>query len=227
MSAQARPGEVVDDVWIPTVCGLCYNQCGIRVHRVNGVVVKIEGNPENPKGLGRICAKGMAGIPMLYDPSRLNRPLKRTNPKKGFDEDPRWVEISWDEALDIITEKLAKIRAEDPRKLLSTSTVTLLQSSHNAFGFTAIFGTPNTFISNGHHCGTAEHFLANTMHGAITTNPDFDYCNYLIVFGAGVGGHAYYAFTTMAQKMADARARGMKLVVVDPILHGVAEKADE
>ncbi|MBI4648323.1 MAG: hypothetical protein HY738_17495 [Bacteroidia bacterium] len=34
-----------EDVWINTSCGGCYGQCGIRVHRVDGVIVDIEGNP--------------------------------------------------------------------------------------------------------------------------------------------------------------------------------------
>lgn len=94
--------------------------------------------------------------------------------------------------------------------------------------FANAFGTPNTFISNGHHCGTAEHTLAVTMHGgAITTNPDLDYCNYVILFGTHMGFGAYYAVTTMTRRMADARARGMKVVTVDPYLSTAAEKADE
>lgn len=47
-----------DDVWIPSVCRMCNNGCGIRIHGVNGVVVKIEGNPDNPHNFGRMCAKG-------------------------------------------------------------------------------------------------------------------------------------------------------------------------
>jgi len=70
----------MDDAWIPSACSLCYNQCGIRVHKKDGVVVKIEGNPESPLGMGRLCPKGLAGIMLLYDPNRVNVPLKRTNP---------------------------------------------------------------------------------------------------------------------------------------------------
>lgn len=83
-----------DDVWIPSACSLCYNQCGIRVHRRGGVVVKIEGHPESPLGMGRLCPKGLAGIMLLSDPHRLNVPLKRTNPAKGIHVDPGWVETA-------------------------------------------------------------------------------------------------------------------------------------
>ncbi len=221
-------GVAADDVWIPSACSLCYNQCGIRVHRKNGVVVKIEGNPDSPLGMGRLCAKGLAGIMLLYDPHRLNVPLKRTNPVKGMHVDPGWVEISWDEALATITEKLARVRAEDPRKLVLTGNVPSLSALTFGMGiFMPAFGSANVFISNGHQCGNAEHLLAATLHASLTTNPDLEHTNYLLVFGSHCGTAAYYALTTMAQRLADARSRGMKMVVVDPMLNASAEKADE
>ena len=112
-------GEAIkEDVWEPTICMMCYNGCGIKVHRVNGVIVKIEGNPDCPRSRGKLCAKGNAGIMALYSPSRLKTPLKRTNPEKGIGVDPKWVEIGWEEALDTIAEKLREVREDDPRKLL-------------------------------------------------------------------------------------------------------------
>ena len=103
--------DIKEDVWIPTQCGRCYGQCGIRVRRVNGVAVKIEGVPETTLGSeGGLCGKGAAGLQVLYDPNRLNKPLKRTNPEKGLNVDPKWKEISWEEALNEIVEKLKKIR---------------------------------------------------------------------------------------------------------------------
>ena len=110
---------VKEDVWIKSTCNICFSNCAIRVHRVDGVVVKIEGNPDCPTSRGGICPRGASGIMLLYDPNRVNVPLKRTNPEKGIGVDPKWVEISWDEALDTITEKLKKIKADDPRKLLT------------------------------------------------------------------------------------------------------------
>jgi molybdopterin-containing oxidoreductase family molybdopterin binding subunit len=218
----------MDDAWISSACSLCYNQCGIKVHKKDGVVVKIEGNPESPLGMGRLCPKGLAGIMLLYDPHRVNVPLKRTNPEKGIHVDPKWVEITWDEALATITEKLKKIREEDPRKLVLAGCVPSLSPLVFGMGiFMPAFGSSNVFVSNGHQCGNAEHLLAATLHGALTTNPDLQFTNYLLVFGSHCGTAAYYALTTMAQRMADARARGMKLVVVDPMLNASAEKADE
>ncbi|MFV2089705.1 MAG: molybdopterin-dependent oxidoreductase, partial [Pseudomonadales bacterium] len=227
-SVSATSAAQGDDVWIPSVCGMCYNQCGIRAHRQNGTLVKIEGNPDSPYGQGRLCARGLAGIQVLYDPHRLNYPLRRTNPKKGIGEDPGWERIGWDEAMDIVVDKLARVRADDPSKLYFTGTVlSLAPMTLAAATFVPAFGTPNVLISDGHQCGNAEHILARTLHASITTNPDVDYTNYLLLFGCQPGLGTYYAMTTMAQKMADARVRGMKLVVVDPYLSTAAEKADE
>jgi len=73
-----------EDVWIKTTCSICFSMCAIRVHRVNGVVVQIKGNADSPTSRGGICAKGASGMMLLYDPNRVNVPLKRTNPEKGI-----------------------------------------------------------------------------------------------------------------------------------------------
>ena len=112
-----RP-EVYEDRWIRTMCGRCYAMCAIRVHVVNGVVVKIEGEPDSCHGSsGGLCGKGMAGLQVLYDPNRLNVPLKRTNPEKGLHADPRWQEISWEEAYDEILPRLKEVLDKNPKNL--------------------------------------------------------------------------------------------------------------
>lgn len=83
MRTKQKP-EVHDDTWIPTQCGRCFANCAIRVHRINGVAVKIEGDPDSWQGSqGGLCAKGVSGLQVLYDPNRLNVPLRRTNPEEG------------------------------------------------------------------------------------------------------------------------------------------------
>src|SRR5450759_5602528 len=108
-----------DDAWIATSCALCYGSCSILAHRVDGVVVKVEGNPESVVGKGRQCGKGVSGIMSHYDPNRLTRPRRRTNPKKGLEEDPGWKEIGWDEALDEVATvlKLSLIHISEPTRL--------------------------------------------------------------------------------------------------------------
>jgi anaerobic selenocysteine-containing dehydrogenase len=65
----------------------------------------------------------MSGIMTLYNPDRVDVPVKRTNPEKGLNTDPGWVEITWQEALETVAARLKKIRQQDPRKLLLTGTV--------------------------------------------------------------------------------------------------------
>src|SRR5208282_3837502 len=130
-----------DDVWIPSSCSLCYGTCSILVHRVDGVVVKIEGNPESAVGKGRLCGKGVSGIMTHYDPHRLTRPLRRTNPVKGIGIDPGWKEISWDEALDEISTQFRRVREDDPRKLTIMHTTTV-KAGMPIRAFAAGFGTP-------------------------------------------------------------------------------------
>ncbi|MGE5820594.1 MAG: molybdopterin-dependent oxidoreductase [Deltaproteobacteria bacterium] len=217
-----------EDRWIPTTCGICYSVCALKVHRVNGTVVKIEGNPESATNRGRLCPRGVSGIMTLYNPDRVDVPLKRTNPEKGIDVDPGWVEISWEEALDTIAARLKKIRQEDPRKLLLTGTVTTQDEVPFAKIFAMAFGTPNGWNSGaGNHCGTAEHLYGALLHASWAKQPDPDHCRYLLNFGTASGFGSYYCVTGMAPRVAEARVRGMRHVAIDPFLSPSAEKADE
>jgi molybdopterin-containing oxidoreductase family molybdopterin binding subunit len=229
MSAPNGKGQAVrEDRWIPSACTICYGGCSIRAHRVDGTVVKIEGNPASPVGNGKICAKGLAGIMLLYDPNRVNYPLRRTNPKKGMGVDPGWKRITWEEALEEITVRMEKIRAEDPRQLMVQVTTTLAPSSLLFFTFGWAFGTPNMWVAGGGiHCGNGAHAVGGIMHASWSLVPDFKHCNYAIYFGASKGHGAGHAATSNMELAADARARGMRMVVVDPICNFAASKANE
>ena len=217
-----------DDAWVPSSCALCYGSCSILAHRVDGVVVKIEGNPESVIGKGKLCGKGISGLMSHYDPNRLTKPLRRSNPKKGLGEDPCWKEIGWDEALDEIAAVLKRVRAEDPRKLVMqrTTTLTAMRSPFWAFG--AAFGTNNFSTSGGGlHCGNGAHLISGIMHASWSVVPDFKYCNYSVFFGAAKGHGAGHAANSNMALAADARVRGMKMVVVDPMCNSAAAKATE
>jgi molybdopterin-containing oxidoreductase family molybdopterin binding subunit len=217
-----------EDLWLTSACSICYSHCSIKVHRIDGAVVKIEGNPESPTTNGRVCPRGLSGIKLLYDPNRVNVPLRRTNPEKGLDIDPKWEEISWDEALDLIANKLKRIREEDPRKLLLTRSVATMGTHRLATMFTTAFGSPNIWASGaGTHCGNGEHLMGALFHASWAKQPDTKHINYYLNFGCPSGFGAYYSVTAMAQRMAEARTQGMRHVVIDPFLSPTAEKADE
>jgi molybdopterin-containing oxidoreductase family molybdopterin binding subunit len=213
-----------DDVWIPSVCKMCGNGCGIIAHRLDGVVVKIEGNPDNPHNFGKLCAKGHAAIMALYDPHRLRRCLRRTNPKRGPGQDPGWQEIGWEEAMEEVVTRLREIKSEDPRKVMFVNGITEIEMSRQvgaAFG--EAFETPNytTGVSFGTH--TRVSFL-NT--GSMHSEPDLDHCRLLILFGSQKGSISGHDTMKSAMGMAHARERGMKLIVFDPICSPTASKAD-
>src|SRR5210317_1205014 len=97
-----------------TTCYMCACRCGIRVTLRDGEVRYIQGNPDHPLNKGVICAKGSSGIMKQYSPARLTKPLLR---KAGSDRgDNEFDAISWDQAFQIMEDRLRNIRADDPKK---------------------------------------------------------------------------------------------------------------
>ena len=95
-----------------TTCYMCACRCGIRVFLKDGKVRYIEGNRDHPVNKGVLCGKGSAGIMQHYSPARLRAPLLRTG-ERGSGE---FMEISWEEALELATKWLGETRARDPKK---------------------------------------------------------------------------------------------------------------
>lgn len=210
--------------WIPSTCGMCLHGCGIKVLVTDGVALKIEGDPSNPDNLGKLCPKGNAGLSRLYDPTRILKPMKRTNPEKGLGVDPGWVEIEWEEAYEITVRELGKIRRDDPRKLLCAigdfQRILL-------WGWPAVFGSPNFFTSLGNYCGGSYHPVNGSVDGSFAAINDYEYCRYWIQIGSGDGFSSHLHLSGSSKRMADARMRGMKVVTLDPRCSVAAAKADE
>jgi len=226
---QINNSKTQDDTWIPTTCWMCYNSCSILVHRVNGVIIKVEADPNNPQNDSRICPKGGSAIMNYYNPLRVTKPLRRTNPKKGLDQDPKWEEISWDEAYKIIVDKLVEIRKRDPRRVV-LSTFDIHWPTTCMFAFATAYGTLPSNIYFGpaaYWCGNGFHPITMMVHGTFWADSDRDQCKYLIQLGTGTGGIVNHLPPKHALKTADAKMRGMKFVVVDPTCTNVASKADE
>lgn len=211
---------------VKSTCYMCYNACGIVAHKQGNTLLRIEGDRDNPQNYGRICSKGRAGVQALYDPERILQPLRRRNPEKGIGVDPQWEPISWEEALDVVSEKLKHIRNDDPRKLLGCMFDAHVYTQF--FTWLAAFGSPNGFAGGaGFYCGNGLHPISALTHGTFFLEPDLDYCNFLIMVGTQNGFVVNHLPMLMAKKMAEARARGMKLVVVDPICTTAGAHADE
>lgn len=96
---------------IPSICVYCAGGCGVILTSVGGELVEVEGDPMHPINRGATCSKLAAYIQLVNSERRLTRPLMRTNPNKGVDEDPRWVPITWEQALEIIAHKVVDAAA--------------------------------------------------------------------------------------------------------------------
>ncbi|EAX48284.1 molybdopterin oxidoreductase Fe4S4 region [Thermosinus carboxydivorans Nor1] len=221
--------EIKEETWIPTHCKGCAadNRCHILVRRVNGVVVKIEGNPESPTNLGRNCAKSNAALMTLYNPYRVKFPVKRTNPEKGLGVDPKWVEISWEEALETVATKLKKVRAEDPRKFVFMVGHAASLNIDTDEAFAHAFGTPNTIVgATSVACGGSASPINVLINGGYQARADMLYCKYFLNLGANSqqGGKGN---TEEIDAFVNARAQGLKVVNVTPVISPSIAKTDE
>ena len=130
-----------------TTCYMCACRCGIRVTLRDGEVRYIEGNPEHPINKGVICAKGASGIMKQVSPARLTKPLRR---KPGSERGAGEFEaISWDTAFQMMEERLASLRATDPKRFALFTGRDQMQALTGLFA--KQFGTPN-YAAHGGFC---------------------------------------------------------------------------
>jgi phenylacetyl-CoA:acceptor oxidoreductase len=213
--------------YVKSTCVHCVNFCGIEVKLENGVIRTVyPDKPRAPYYNVGICPKGVAGGFNTYDPYRIKTPLKRTNPKKGLDQDPEWVEISWDEAFDTIAGRLKKIKDEDPRKLV-------WQHGHGKYligdqfpkAFAKAYGTPN-LVHRTTTCEAARHVADEVTWGYHGFLPDLDNCELLVNFGGNYFEAEQFS-RWLDHATTAAKERGMKVVVIEPRQSKCAAKADE
>ncbi len=210
------------------VCRICGGGCVLRgTLDEEGRLVKIEGDPRDWVSHGTPCVKGKTVHKILYDPQRLTKPLKRTNPDRGFvtDEkgaaiemkDPEWVEITWDEALDIIADKMAEaIRTMGPQSIVFIG--------HGKGGALAsLIGTPNV-VKHHSTCHSTWDVVIKPMYGGVP-NADMEYSKLIISFGFDQG--AGKSKNPFAWLFAEAKKRGAKIIVFEPRLSETASKATE
>ncbi|MEM7462291.1 MAG: molybdopterin oxidoreductase family protein [Pseudomonadota bacterium] len=214
----------VSDEVRQTTCYMCACRCGINVHLRTGSdgspkVRYIEGNRDHPINRGVLCAKGSAGIMQHYSPARLSKPLLRTGDRGSG----QFKQIEWDEALDLATEWLSKVRKQDPRKL---AFFTGRDQSQSLTGWWAQqYGTPN-FAAHGGFCSvnmaTAGIY---TFGGAFWEfgSADWERTEMFMIFGVAED-HDSNPIKLGISKL---KSRGVKVVAVNPVRTGYNAVADE
>src|SRR2546422_3602359 len=103
----AWAGKTVGTVQrIPSMCQSCTTACGVMATVKDGRLLSITGNPEDPNSQGSVCAKGVAGPSILYDPYRLLYPLQRG----GQRGEGQWERLTWGEGYTTISGRPRPIR---------------------------------------------------------------------------------------------------------------------
>jgi len=204
-----------------TTCYMCACRCGIRVTLRDGDVRYIQGNPDHPLNKGVICAKGASGIMKQYSPARLTKPLMR---KPGSDRgDNDFEEISWEKAFSVMEERLAHIRATDPKKFALFTGRDQMQALTGLFS--KQYGTPN-YAAHGGLCSV------NMAAGMIYTiggsfwefgGPDLERSKLFIMIGTAEDHHS----NPMKIALAQFKRNGGKFIAINPVRSGYAGIADE
>jgi thiosulfate reductase/polysulfide reductase chain A len=203
---------------VPTLCEMCVWRCGLRARVRQGRVVKLDGNPDHPHSLGKMCARGQSGLMTTYDRDRVLHPLIRVG-ERGSGLFRR---ASWEEALDWTAEKMIALRDRfGPEAMIFSSTHNLSQTQfENLLG---AFGSPNY--------GTQRSLCFNSMvtaflltYGIEEPARNYEAADYILLVGRNL---AEAISTSETGALMEAVARGAKLVYLDPRFTKTAAKASE
>lgn len=171
-----------------SICAQCPARCGIDVYTTDGRVHAIYGDPGNPIANGKLCPKGHLGTYFLYDADRFRGPMKRTNPKKGRNEDPKFVPISWDEAFDTVAKRLQALRDKgESHRFAHFYGRGWGPTDAGLYGdFGKLYGTPNSAIGHASLCAEGSKRAKQATDGNNSYNAyDYRNTNYILNFGAG------------------------------------------
>jgi anaerobic selenocysteine-containing dehydrogenase len=210
------------------VCQVCYCDCGMLTYMKGDRVVKVEGDPENPHNRGVLCAQGRSARQMLYNPERLQYPLKRV----GERGEGKWERVTWDEALGIVAEKLLEVKKKYGPEALAFVKGPTRQMIEQVFQrFCYAYGTPN-YSGNWSYC-VGPKMIGYTMTFGRTPQgspympwSDFRNSKYIMLFGTNPALSFIHRYPRIISDILDAKEAGAKLVVVDPRFTETASKAD-
>lgn len=208
------------------VCNLCEAICGLEVTLTDGAVTGIRGHDADPLSRGYVCPKGVSLADVYADPDRLRRPVRRVG--------DTWEELDWDEALDLVATRLREVRDEHGNDAVA---VYLGNPNAHSLGFQT-HGVP--FVKS---LRTHNRFSASSVdqvpaqlvawqlygHQLLIPVPDVDRTDFFLVMGANpmASNGSLMTVPDFPQRVRDLKARGGRMVVLDPRRTETAKVADE
>ncbi len=199
-----------------TTCRMCGTLCGIDAHICDNKLVYVEGDKDNLRSHGRTCIKGSSSPTWLNLPDRLMKPLKK-NASGAFEE------ISYEQALDEIAQKLLSLQKEYGPNTIGVwkgEGIDFAQQEELARRFIHAVGSPNYF-SNDTQCFASRYLAFSLIYGCW---PMADYANAKLVLQWGT--NAPISHPDWMQSINLAREQGGKLIVVDTRYTEIARQAD-
>jgi anaerobic selenocysteine-containing dehydrogenase len=205
---------------IPTICFNCESACGLLayVDKDTNTIRRFEGNPVHPGSRGRTCAKGPATINQVNDPERILQPLKRVGPRGGGRFEP----VSWDEVLADVGARLRKAFLEGRHDEVMYHVGRpgedhFMQRLLTSWGVDGL-NSHTTVCSASARTGFA------LWCGADRPSPDYSEAKFALLLSAHLETGHY--FNPHAQRIQEARLRGMRLAVIDTRLSNTSTHAD-
>jgi len=208
---------VIDNGTLPTICRQCDMRCGIEVGIEHSRISRITGMKIHPQNRGRLCPKGPAAIDTVYHPERLLKPLKKTG-SGSFQE------ISLEQAMGEIAEKLAAIGERHGKRSIAAwhgEALGFAQQEMYPRRFLHALGSPN-FLSVNSLCYVSRYIAYRLVQGYWNACPDFRNARCILLWGT----NPPVSHFTFMHGIEEARERGAKLVVIDPLVTEISRKAD-
>jgi len=208
---------------VPTACALCASRCAAIAYKDGDYIVKVEGQPDSKRTLGKLCAKGQAGRTQVYDPDRLLKPMRRTG-KRG---EGKWEQISWDTALSELSGRLKQLRdAGQPEKFMFHHG--WISASANALinkVFLPSYGTAT--IADNSCLGQSARLTSHELTwGGHEDNWDFDNTRYVLNFGSNVM-EAHTNHVALSRRLSFALTdHNVRMVTFDVRLSNTASKSN-
>lgn len=206
-----------------SVCSLdCPDTCGLLINVENGVGSKLRGDPAHPMTRGFLCGKVAQYLEREYSPERLLYPQKRTGPKGSG----QFERMGWDEAINTIASRLKAVSNEYGSEAVLpysyAGTMGLLNNAGMDRRFFHRFGASRLDRTICSSAGGAA-LTASLGHRFGTEPEQFREAKLIIAWGANIHGTNVHLWPFILE----ARRRGARLIVIDPVKTKTARLADQ